>query len=83
MLAEAARQSGGSLEVDSSPGEGTTVKAEFQLSHWDRKPLGDISATLGAILAGRPELNLLFEYKRDGELVASLDSSLPPESESE
>ncbi|MCP4201487.1 MAG: ATP-binding protein [bacterium] len=77
LLAQAARESGGSLELESAPGKGTTVRAEFQLSHPDRKPLGDMAATLGAILAGRPELDLRFEYERDGETVACLDSRQP------
>ena len=74
LLAQAARDSGGELAVDSSPGAGTTVRAEFQLSHPDRKPLGDVAATLGAILAGRPELAICFRYTKDGEVVASMNS---------
>jgi hypothetical protein len=77
LLVEAAQESGGSLELDSAPGQGTTVRAVFQLSHPDRKPLGDIAATLGTILAGRPELGLVFNFLRDGELKASLDSRQP------
>ena len=83
LLAQAARDSGGDLEVESAPGEGTTVRARFQLSHPDRKPLGDVASTLGAILAGRPELIVSFLYTKDGEIVASLDSSLSFASESE
>jgi signal transduction histidine kinase len=75
LLAQAAKASGGTLEIDTAPGRGTTVKVGFQLSHPDRKPLGDIAATLGAIVAGRPELELLFEYRKDGEVVACLDTT--------
>jgi len=75
LLAQAAREGGGSFELDSEPGRGTTVRAVFQLSHPDRKPLGDIAETLQTILIGRPELDLQFEYKRDSELVASLNGS--------
>lgn len=76
LLAQAARESGGTLEVTSQPGRGTTVKAVFQLSHPDRKPLGDIAETLRTILVGRPELDLQFEYKRDSQVVAELSSRL-------
>lgn len=72
LLAQAAREAGGGVEIESEPGRGTVVRAVFQLSHPDRKPLGDITQTLRTILVGRPELNLRFEYKRDCELVASL-----------
>jgi signal transduction histidine kinase len=77
LLAQAARESGGNLELLSTPGRGTMVKVVFQLSHPDRKPLGDIAGTLGTILAGKPDLDLVFEYERDGELIASLDSTRP------
>jgi hypothetical protein len=75
LLAQAARESGGTLEITSQPGRGTTVKATFQLSHPDRKPLGDIAETLRTILAGRPELDLRFEYTRDSKVLAELRSS--------
>jgi len=74
LLAQAAREAGGALEVASGPGRGTTVKAKFQLSHPDLKPLGDLAATLSTIRAGRPELTLRFEYWRDLELVANFSS---------
>ena len=74
LLAQAAREGGGHFELDSEPGRGTTVRAVFQLSHPDRKPLGDIAATLETILTGRPELDLQFAYQRDSKLVAELAS---------
>jgi anti-sigma regulatory factor (Ser/Thr protein kinase) len=80
LLAQAARESGGTLEIASEPGRGTTVKATFQLSHPDRKPLGDVAETLRTILCGRPELDLQFEYQRDSRVVAEL-SSRPHEEE--
>jgi signal transduction histidine kinase len=83
MLAQSARESGGVLELDSAPGRGTTVRAVFQLNHPDRKPLGDIAATLSTIVAGRRDLELLFEYRRNGELLAKLDSRRPEDGESE
>ena len=75
LLAQAARQSGGCLELDSAPGRGTKVRAVFQIGHPDLKPMGDVASTLGAILAGRPELELKFVHRLDGEIVASLDST--------
>ena len=74
LLAQAAREGGGHFELDSEPGRGTTVRAVFQLSHPDRKPLGDIAGTLETILTGRPELDLQFAYQRDSKLVAELAS---------
>ena len=73
LLAQAARECGGGLLLVSAPGEGAEVRAEFRLSHPDGKPLGDLAATLAAIAAGRPELDLRFEYRRDGDIIARLD----------
>jgi anti-sigma regulatory factor (Ser/Thr protein kinase) len=80
LLAQAARESGGRLEIASEPGRGTTVKATFRMSHPDCKPLGDVAETLRTILAGRPELDLKFEYTRDSQVLAELHSS-PEEKE--
>ena len=80
LLAQAAHDSGGGLELESAPGRGTTVRATFRLSHPDRKPLGDIAASLVAILAGRPHLDVRFAYEKDGEIVASMDTRQPVES---
>jgi signal transduction histidine kinase len=74
LLAQAARESGGSFDLSSTPGRGTSVRAVFQLSHPDRKPLGDLAGTLGVVLAGKRDLDLLFEYRKNAKLVASLDT---------
>ncbi len=83
LLVQATQEASGGLELVSAPGRGTSVKAEFRLNHPDRKPLGDIPATLAAILAGNPELQLVFEYRKDSELVASLDTREPTENRTE
>lgn len=74
LLAQAAREAGGHVDLDSEPGRGTRIRAVFQLSHPDLKPLGDIPRTLETILHGQAEVDLRFEYKRDSELVAELGS---------
>lgn len=68
LLAQAARESDGCIEIASAPGKGTTVKASFRRSHPDCKPLGDMSETVRAIVAGRPELELRFEHRIDDEV---------------
>jgi anti-sigma regulatory factor (Ser/Thr protein kinase) len=59
LYAMAAEQAGGRLRIESQPGVGTTVRAEFQLSHPDRQPLGDMPGTLLAFLLSErtPELH--------------------------
>jgi len=61
LFAQAARESGGGMEVESRPGCGTAVQAVFGLSHVDRKPLGDLERTMRLLRASHPEIE--FEYK--------------------
>ena len=73
LLGEACRICDGELCLQSCPGEGTTVKATFQHSHIDRKPLGPMGDTLIALIVGHPEVDLLYEHRKDGK-VFSLDT---------
>lgn len=73
LLREAARMAGGEVELDSRPGRGTRVRATFQHSHIDRKPLGDMGATLVGILLGGHQVDVLYEHTRDGRTF-SLDT---------
>ena len=66
LLAEACRMSNGQLCVQSCPGGGTTVKATFQRSHIDRKPLGNMGDTLTTLIVGHPEVDLSYEHRKDG-----------------
>ncbi|MBN1442343.1 MAG: ATP-binding protein [Planctomycetes bacterium] len=81
LLAQAARESGGTFELISEPGRGTLVRATFLPSHPDCKPLGDMPQTLEMILAGKPDLDLRFEYTRDSEVLARFESLQAGESE--
>lgn len=74
LLAQAAEECRGRLSIDSSPGRGTTITAEFQRSHIDRKPLGDIGATIAVLISGHPEVDFVFIYLRKG-LLYKLDTS--------
>jgi len=62
LLAEAARAANGKLRIQSRPGQGTRVKATFQLSHIDTKPLGDIAQTLITLIIGHPEVDFLYSH---------------------
>jgi signal transduction histidine kinase len=61
LLAQAAEETGGKLEVQSTPGKGTTVTASFRLSHVDRKPFGNIEETLRCLRAAHPEVCFRYE----------------------
>ncbi len=65
LLAEAARTANGDFSIESQPGKGTTIKATFQASHIDMKPLGDIALTLVTLILGQPEVDILFSHHID------------------
>ena len=65
LLAQAARQSDGRFDLNSVPDEGTTVKATFRLSHPDCKPMGDIGETIRTLVTAHPEIDFLYEHKKD------------------
>lgn len=68
LLAQAARESDGKIELDSKPGQGTTVKATFRYSHPDRKPMGDIHETIRTLVVGHPEIDFLYEHEKNGSV---------------
>lgn len=65
FLAQAAKESDGTFDIRSKPGEGTAVKATFRMSHPDCKPMGDIGQTIQALVTGYPETDFLYEHKKD------------------
>ena len=66
LFAQAAREAGGGFAVESKKGEGTTVTAEFQMSHIDCRPMGDMPATIISLIIGSPEVDLICEFDMDG-----------------
>jgi anti-sigma regulatory factor (Ser/Thr protein kinase) len=66
-FAQAARATGGAFEIESAPGEGTTVRATFGLSHIDRQPMGDLGATLLTLMIGSPKIDFRCTLRSDSE----------------
>lgn len=73
MLAEAARRAGGGFAIESQEGLGTRITAEFQLSHIDRQPLGDITGALTVLIAGNAGVDFVFRY-RCGDRLFGFDT---------
>jgi signal transduction histidine kinase len=65
LLSEAAKAANGHLSVQSQKGKGTRIKADFQFSHIDRQPLGDIGQTIITLIIGNPEIDFVFMHKKD------------------
>ncbi len=74
MLAQAAKEAGGDIKLDSKSGKGTDVLVTFRYDHLDRKPLGDMNETMATLIAGHPEVHFIYEHKKNGETVYKLDT---------
>jgi hypothetical protein len=66
LLSEAAKAANGHLSIASAKGKGTRIRADFQHSHIDRKPLGDIGQTIMTLIQGNPGVDIIYVYKKDG-----------------
>jgi anti-sigma regulatory factor (Ser/Thr protein kinase) len=76
LLKAAAEACVGGLTLISAPGEGTRVAADFQRSHLDRMPLGDLAGTWLALLVGHPAVHWRFTYRAGAAEFAFDDESI-------
>lgn len=56
---------GGRLEITSSPGNGTKLTAIYKYSHIDRPPMGDIAETIYTLTLLNPQIDFVFSAKKD------------------
>lgn len=69
----AAEQTGGSLEIESAPGRGTTLTASFAGGHIDMPPLGDMPSTVVSLAQGSPDVDFVYTHSL-GERSFKLDT---------
>jgi signal transduction histidine kinase len=67
LLAQAAREGGGTFELDSNRGAGTRLSATFQWGHPDRKPVGNIDGTVKLLKFSHPEISFVYTYTKKKE----------------
>ena len=60
---EAAEITGGSIELKSELGAGTTITGYFTLNHIDRQPIGNLTETIITLVSLNPEIDFTFRYK--------------------
>lgn len=65
LLKAAAQMCNGDLTIQSTPGCGTLVRVDFQRSHIDRMPLGDLATTVYSLVVAFPEVHWVFRYHVD------------------
>ncbi len=67
MFKAGAEAAGGAFQIRSEKGSGTFIQAEYQISHWDRPPLGDIAETLYATVICNCYIDFAFAYTVDAQ----------------
>jgi hypothetical protein len=70
LLAQSARECNGEMNIKTEKGRGTTIHVSFQYDHIDRKPLGAIGDTLIVLIASHPEIDLIFEHRRNDSIYS-------------
>jgi anti-sigma regulatory factor (Ser/Thr protein kinase) len=66
LFAAAAQRCKGALGIESKPGAGTKVTASFQRSHLDRAPLGDVGASVLAVILSEHPVDVQYRHTVDG-----------------
>jgi hypothetical protein len=67
LLSESAKAANGHLSIRSKKGKGTRIRADFQYSHIDRKPLGNMGQTIITLVIGNPDIDIIYVHKKDGQ----------------
>ena len=68
LIKQLADMTNGRFALQSRVGEGTVLQAEFQLSHLDLPPMGDLVGTMQSLLISAPESpELVLTYEKNGK----------------
>jgi signal transduction histidine kinase len=65
LFEQAAKMSNGQLIIRPNAQGGIRVKAIFQHSHIDRKPLGDIGETILTLVMANPDIEITFVHRKN------------------
>jgi hypothetical protein len=66
LFKAAAEACNGGLRITSAAGQGARLEVEFQRSHIDRMPLGDIAGTMLTLVVAYPHIHWTFQYRGGG-----------------
>ncbi len=79
LLKAAAEACGGWLTISSVVGRGTRLECEFQHSHIDRMPLGDMAGTMLSLLVTAPQVHWVYRHTVNGREFVFDDQPLKDE----
>lgn len=63
LLKNATELTGGGIEIESTLGEGTTIKANFVYSSIDRQPLGNMAETMHQMITSYEDVDFIYLHK--------------------
>jgi hypothetical protein len=67
LLKGTAETTGGSFELTSAKGAGTTIRATFDSRHPDLPPMGNVRDTFFVLIVSHPDVDFNFHYFVDGK----------------
>ena len=70
LIKLAAEQTGGTFDIKSAIGKGTTLTAIFDTKHIDCLPVGDITATMTTLIMGAPDVDFTLSHTAPGGNVS-------------
>jgi len=75
LLYQTAEAVNGTVEIQSTPGEGTTVKFTFDATHLDTPPLGDLAGTITGLMTfpGEYNIELTRRTPRDSYMISRVE----------
>lgn len=79
LLKAAAEACNGFLTITSEIGKGTSLTVQFQRSHIDRMPIGDLAGTVLHLLVANPQVHWVFEYIHNEEIFSFDDQPVKNE----
>jgi len=69
LISQAARQTGGNIQIDSEKGKGTKITVLFNYNHPDMKPMGNILETLKTLVIGNPFIQFIYDHKKGSQSI--------------
>jgi anti-sigma regulatory factor (Ser/Thr protein kinase) len=67
LIKQNAERTGGSFQIQSQPGKGTTVNVVFSHKNIDRPTLGDIAGTIVLTASAYPDIHFIYKHQKDGK----------------
>ncbi|MCR4620686.1 MAG: ATP-binding protein [Clostridiales bacterium] len=66
MIKQQCEMTGGEFDIQSTPGEGTSLRLSFTASHMDLPPMGDLSGTMVSLITAASDgIDYVLIYSRD------------------